>query len=259
MKEYHIIIIYSEELKRDVKIYISLPKNYNVGNKEYPVLYLNDGQILFNDYDDYNGTSWGIMDEYKKDPNSTELILIGVGSTKARTNELFPFSFEHPNSGNIVGGKAKDYMDFIVTTIIPIINQTYRTLPSPEHTGILGISVGGACALYAATNYTKYFTIFGCVSSAFAPIKIEMVELVENSDFSRVKKMYMDVGTNESDNETRRFEYIESNVEVFRILEEKIKTEKIKCETIKDSQHIEKDWAKRFPSIIKFLFSEWLN
>ncbi|MBU1020322.1 MAG: esterase family protein, partial [Firmicutes bacterium] len=71
MKEYQILILFSEELERDVKIYVSLPENYHVENKDYPVLYLNDGQILFNDYDDYQGTSWGIMEGYKANPRST--------------------------------------------------------------------------------------------------------------------------------------------------------------------------------------------
>lgn len=256
MKEYNMIITYSEELKRDVKVYVSLPKSYSEVNKSYPVLYLNDGQILFNDDEENdNIRSWGIMESYLKNPDSTELILVGIGSTKRRTHELLPFSFAHPKSGNLIGGEANNYMDFIVNSVKPIINKKYRTLTSKEHTGMLGISVGGVTSTFAATNYSDHFTIFGGMSSAYIPIREKMVELVKKTNFKSVKKMYLDVGTNESPNEKTSLAYVESNTEIFNELKEKIDSEKLKFEIIEGSQHSEDDWEKRLPSIIEFMFS----
>lgn len=256
MKEYNILIMYSKELDRDVKAYISLPDSYDKNDQCYPVLYMNDGQVLFKDYDDYNGQSWGIMESYKNNPSLPEVILVGIASGVTRNDELFPFSFENSRSGKLMGGKAKGYMDFIVNTLKPVINDKYRTLSTAKNTGILGISVGGVCATYAATSYTKHFSIFGCLSNTYIPVRSKMVELIKESDFSKVNKMYLDVGTNESKNENVRIGYLESNEEVYNVLKEKIDLEKIEFRIIKDSQHIEEDWDKRFPSIIEYLFSE---
>lgn len=256
MKEYSILIMYSKELERNVKVYISLPDSYDKKDKCYPVLYMNDGQILFKDYDDYDGESWGIMESYKNNPSLPEVILVGIASGKARIDELLPFSFKNSGSSKLYGGNAKDYMDFIVDSLKPAINDKYRTLRAAKNTGILGISVGGVCATYAANNYTDHFSVFGCMSSAYIPVRTKMVELIKKSDFSNVKKMYLDVGTNESENEIARLGYLESNEEVYNTLKEKIDLEKLKFRIIKDSQHIEEDWDKRFPSIIEYLFSE---
>ncbi|XMB67519.1 alpha/beta hydrolase-fold protein [Mycoplasmatota bacterium zrk1] len=253
MKEYSVLIMYSKELDRDVKVYVSLPKSYFETDKYYPVLYMHDGQILFNDLEDYNGKSWGIMESYKNNPNLPELILVGIASGDTRNDELLPVSIDN-NNGKFIGGKANDYMDFIVNKLKPIINKKYRTLKSSENTGILGVSLGGVCSTYAATNYSEHFTIFGCVSNAYIPIRKDMIGIIKKSDLSRVKKMYLDVGTKESENEKGRIAYLESNKEVFDVLKEKLGSERIKFEVINDAQHIVADWEKRFPNIISYLF-----
>ncbi|AIO19091.1 Putative esterase [Candidatus Izimaplasma bacterium HR1] len=255
MKEYTVIITYSEELERDVKVYVSLPDNYHNSDKSYPVLYMNDGEILFNDYDGYTGKSWGIMESFKTDPSSPEVVLVGIMSAEVRNNELFPFTFKSRKSDAVFGGKAKDYLDYIVNTLMPVINKKYRVLTTPDKTGILGISVGGVCSMYAATSHSEHFKLFASISSALRPNYNEMVELMEESDFSNINKMYLDVGTNESPNENVSKLYVDTNQTIANILKDKTHPDKIKFELIEGSQHIEEDWDKRFPSIIKYLFN----
>ncbi len=256
MKEYSILIMYSKELERDVKVYISLPKNYFETDELYPVLYAHDGQVLFKDYDDYNGESWGIMEKYMNDPDLPELIIVGIASGKTRNNELLPVSVERNKSGKFFGGKASEYLDFIVNRLKPIINKKYRVLKSPENTGIIGMSLGGVCTTYAATKYSDHFTRFGCCSTAFPPVRKEMVEIVKKSDFSNVKKMYLDVGTKESESEKGSEAYLETNKEMYGILKEKLDPERIRFEIIEGAQHDEPDWADRFPEVIKYLFKD---
>ena len=255
MKEYGVLIIHSKELDRDVQVYISLPKNYVETDEHYPVLYMHDGQILFNDYDNYHGTSWGIMESYFKNPNLPKLILVGIASSETRDEELLPVPVDFNHTGKLSGGKANDYLDFIVHTLKPIINKNYRTLQSPEHTGMLGISLGGVCATYAAAKYTEHFSIFGCISNAYIPVHKDMIDIIKESDLSGIKRMYMDVGTKESEKEDISTAYLETNKEVFHILKEKLDS-KIKFEIIKDGKHKEADWEKRFPSILSYLFHE---
>lgn len=256
MKEYSVLIMYSEEVKRNVKIYISLPKNYSKEEKAYPVLYLTEGQIPFNDYNDYDGTGWGILEDFQKDETSPEIILIGVGSDSARTNELLPFSFENKRTGKLVGGHSKEYMDFLVHSLKPVIDNKYRTLVSSEHTGLLGFSIGGVCATYAATSYSEHFSLVGAVSSAFIPIREKMLELVKQSDFSMMKKLYVDVGTDESENEVRSKAWLDSNQEIFDVLKGKIDKDRFNCKVIKGGRHEEADWNARVPEIIAFLFGK---
>lgn len=252
MKEYNIMQVYSEQLKREVKIYISLPKNYKKSQETYPVLYLNDGQILFNDYDN---KGIGIMEKYLELPNRTDIILVGIASSDSRNDELFPFTFKNSRNGKILGGKANEYMDFIVNSLKPMINRKYRTLSSPDCTGFLGISVGGVTAIYAAAKYPDHFTIFAAISNALTPVLDKLLNLLKESEFSAINKMYLDVGTNESPNEDSRIAYINSNKEIYNILKEKIDYKKLKFQIVKDSKHSEEYWASRFPSIIEFLFT----
>lgn len=254
MKEYCILLLYSEELERDVKIYISLPNNYYESDQCYPVLYIHDGQIAFNDYEEYMGTSWGIMEKFKRDPNSTEIILVGIASGDTRNDELIPFSITSPKTGKSFGGKSKDYMDFIVNKLKPIINNKYRTITSSEKTGLLGISLGGVCTTYAAAEYSEHFKIFGCISSSYKPVHEKILKLLKESDLSQIEKMYLDIGTNESEVEQRRIAFLDTNKEVFEVLQEKINSDKLKVKIIEGSQHIEEDWNKRIPDIISYLF-----
>lgn len=255
MKEYSILIMNSKELKRDVKIYVYLPSDYNKTQKSYSTLYMTDGQIIFKDYDDYNGTEWGIIQDYMSLPIADELILIGIGSNENRNDELFPFSFKSRKDDSTMGGKADDTMKFITTELIPIINNKYRTIKSPERTGILGISVGGTFAMYAASKYTEFFSRFACISTASIPIQNALVKHLENCSYDNVNKLYQDVGTNESPNENARAKYVSTNQEISEVFKRKISSSKYRFDLIEGSQHIEEDWNERIGNIITLIFS----
>jgi len=254
MREYSIFKIASKRLKREVRIFVSLPKNYSSTEKKYPVLYMSDGQDLF----DYKlaswGESWGILEAYDKFTSLPELIIIGIDSDENRTDELTPFKFVEKDEPE-AGGRINDYLDFVVKTLKPHVDNKYRTLKSPKDTGIMGSSFGGVLATYAALKYTDYFTRFGCISNAYWRFQKQFAELAKNSEVSNVKKLYMDVGTKEArDVKTQSF-YIESNQEIYDILKEKILPENIRFKIIKRGKHSAKNWRKRFPHIIDFLFN----
>ena len=120
----------------------------------------------------------------------------------------------------------------------------------------MGPSFGGLSSTYAAVKYSDYFSRFGCVSNAYYPIQSAIEDLIKKSDFSKVKKFYMDVGTKEENDEDAREKYIVSNQVIFEILSEKIVPEKLKFKVIKDAIHNESAWEKRFPEILKFLFKD---
>lgn len=258
MKEYRIITMYSKELEREKRIFVSVPNGYETSEKSYPVLYMHDGQNLFDDLTAYMQRSWRILDIYENHKNLPEVIIVGIESDSIeRADELIPFKFTYL-SGETAGGKANEYLDFIVNQVKPFINEKFRTLVSAENTGIMGSSFGGVNSMYAALTYGAHFSRFGCVSSAllFGEFYTRMKEMIPTVSFDFVQKFYMDVGTKETEELDRSKAYIATNKELFGILKERMTDSKLRFNLVKDGMHNEAAWEKRFPDIIKFMFND---
>lgn len=150
--------------ERTVRLY--LPPDYAASTKRYPVLYMHDGQNLFDDATAYAG-EWGVdetLDSLAK-TRGLELIVVGVdnGGDK-RMTELNPW--DHARFGK---GEGAQYMEFIVKVVKPMIDATYRTLPGRETTGIMGSSMGGLISHYAILQYPQVFSKAGIFSPAYWP------------------------------------------------------------------------------------------
>ena len=256
MKEYKEFTIKSKELSREVKVSIYLPKSYDNSAKLYPVLYMHDGQNLFDNKLASYGKSWGIIEAYNNNPDLPEIIIVGIDSVDTRAEELVPFVFKQMSDGALHGGNSDNYYEFVTKTLKTFIDEKYRTLNDANNTGIMGSSYGGLSSTYAALKYSDYFTRFGCVSNAYMPVINEMENLIKESSFSTVKKFYMDVGTKESESDQQCKYYITINKSVYSLLQEKIEPSKLKFEIINDAIHNEAAWEIRFPEIIKFLFND---
>ena len=251
MREYRVLEMDSQELKRKVKLFIYLPKSYEQNDRFYPVVYMHDGQNLFDDQLAYKG-SWKIL-ESMEDSSMPELIIIGINSTTTRADELLPLTFE--NEGKTIGGHAKQYYKFLISELKPMIDLRYRTFKSAKYTAVMGSSFGGVSSLYAATHYNNFFSRFGCLSNAHYVLGEPFYDLIKESDLSKVRKIYMDVGTNESSGDSISSEdYVKSNEKLYEILKEKLPEDDLLFAIIKGAKHEEDAWAKRFKDIIKFLF-----
>jgi predicted alpha/beta superfamily hydrolase len=251
MREYRVLEMESEKLHRVVKIYIYLPKSYDHNDRFYPVVYMHDGQNLFDDSIAYKG-SWKIL-ESMEDASMPELIIVGINSTNTRSDELLPLSFDF--DGEIVGGHADDYYQFILSELKPMIDLRFRTFKSAKYTALIGSSFGGVSSLYAAIKYHNFFSRFGCVSNAHYVLGQPFYDLLEDGDFSKVRKMYLDVGTEETSGASiSSEEYVSSNEKLYDILKERLPEEDIHFEIFEGAKHDEDAWSKRFKDIIKFLF-----
>ncbi len=133
------------------QIWIYLPKDYHVSRKRYPVLYMHDAQNLFDKSTSYAG-EWGI-DEYL-DSIQAQIIVVGIehGNEK-RIAELTPWL--HPK---YQGGAGDQYLDFIVHTVKPYVDTTYRVKKRRKHTAIGGSSLGGLISFYALDYYSAIFS-----------------------------------------------------------------------------------------------------
>ena len=263
MKEYSVLFFDSKELGREVHVYVMLPNSYHKSEKRYPVLYMHDGQNLFDEKIGYGNMTWGILDTYIENPKLPEVIIVGIeNGGPQRSNELVPFHFNfaelgYPKFGDqLLGGKTDDYLSFIVNDVKPYIDKTYRTYKSAKNTAIMGSSFGGVCSTYAAFEYGEYFSRFGCVSNAYYVIQKEMENLAKNSNLDHVKKLYMDTGTKEDSTAIESQNYIDSNQAMFDIIKEKVDYKKIRFEIVKDAVHNEDAWRDRFADIITFLFND---
>lgn len=136
-------------------IWVYLPPDYDKSNTSYPVLYLQDGQNLFEDSTSFIG-EWHIdetMDSLYKLGDSG-CILVGIeNGQENRLNEYMPH--KHEKYG---GGQGDAYVNFIISTLKPLIDSTFRTKPEAEFTGIGGSSLGGMISFYAATKHPDVFS-----------------------------------------------------------------------------------------------------
>lgn len=257
MREYRVIDVYSDELKKIKKIYLYLPQNYETSDENYPVLYMHDGQNLFDDQTAYHKRSWRILEELEaREDWKNRLIIVGIQSDNQRTDELVPYDVTFEGDKNVYGGKANQYLDFISYTLKPYIDQRFRTLKDPYNTAIMGSSFGGVNSFYAALQYHHIFGRFGCVSNAFHYGFFDKIKKdLSRSDISSIYKMHLDFGTKESSNGIENQGYIDSNKEIYELVLKQLHDHQVRLVVVEDGKHHERDWQKRFIDIISYLFT----
>lgn len=146
---------------RTLRVY--LPEEYGAGRR-YPVLYLQDGQNLFDPSNAFLGQHWHLhltLDELVRHRHVEPLILVGIDNAGVqRIEEYTPTrSAAHGH-----GGKARRYCQMLVREIKPLVDSHYRTLPDSGHTGLGGSSLGGLLTLYAGLRFPRVFGRLGVMS-----------------------------------------------------------------------------------------------
>lgn len=152
------------QLNRTRGIWIYLPPDYDSEDYYYPVLYMHDGQNLFEDTTSYMG-EWGVDETLDSlfDDGYEVPIVIGINNGgMLRIEELTPWANEKYG-----GGMGDRYMRFIVETLKPEVDKRYRTLPEAEHTAIMGSSLGGLISFYGGMKYNNTFKKIAAFSPTF--------------------------------------------------------------------------------------------
>jgi predicted alpha/beta superfamily hydrolase len=235
--------IEAKQLKSIKKIWVYLPENYNTSTKKYPVIYMHDGQNLFDSKTSFVG-EWNVDETL--DSINAQVIVIGIeNGGENRIDELTPFA--HPK---YKGGNADAYLDFIVNTLKPEIDLKYRTKTSAKNTAIFGSSLGGLVSFYAALKYPDIFGKVGCFSPSFWFCRKDLNKLMaQTKEFDT--KIYFLCGDNEGDDDViRDMESVEKWVNTKRC-ECKKKNKKV---IIKGGQHNEKLWRENFEKAYLWLF-----
>lgn len=239
---YHKNLTYEGLQNRDVTVW--LPPNYErETEKYYPVLYVNDGQNVF----DPKTSTFGIDIGYDEAADSLinnnlieQIIIVAINNTSDRYQE---YSY---------GEKGELYMKFIVHKLKPMIDSLYRTKPDRKNTAVTGASMGGLISLMLLWEYNDIFSKAVCVSPAFKVREFNYIPFIEEYTTNKKDlKLYISNGGLGIDS------VLQSGIdETIYVLEGQgyLLGEDIILKVYPEDEHNENSWARRIPEQLQFLF-----
>ncbi|PKP14987.1 MAG: alpha-dextran endo-1,6-alpha-glucosidase, partial [Bacteroidetes bacterium HGW-Bacteroidetes-23] len=155
---------YMPQLDRNRRIWLYLPPDYQTSTKNYPVLYMKDGQNLFDNLTSFSG-EWQVDETLNTLFNQGDYGAIVVGIDNGlgeRQNEYSPWV-----NAQYGGGQGDEYMEFIAETLKPYIDENFRTRTEPQFNALIGSSLGGLIATYGVCEYPNLFRKLGSFSPAY--------------------------------------------------------------------------------------------
>jgi predicted alpha/beta superfamily hydrolase len=178
--------------RRDILVYV--PASYDKSDKPYPVLYMHDGQNLFDPATSFAG-EWGVDSALARAPRKgRRAIVVGIPNAGLdRIREYSPFI-----DAKIGGGMGDAYLDWLEGTVKPLVDERYRTIRSAEGTGIGGSSLGGLISLYAFFRPPARYGFTAVLSPALWFGDRRIFRFVESAGYVR-GRIYLDVGTREGE------------------------------------------------------------
>jgi predicted alpha/beta superfamily hydrolase len=234
------------QLKRKRRISALLPHDYHQSDKRYPVLYLKDGQNLFDEHAPFG--NWAIDKSLEKlaAEGMGDLIVIAIDhGGEERITEYLPYF-----NASVGNGQGELYLKFMEETLIPYVNRKYRTLQGSEHTGIGGSSMGGLISLYAGLNYQRLFSKV-MVFSPSLWIAPRIFQQAENFSPNLPIYLYIYAGGKESANHMPNVHRLRNtltsgNKNFANIV--------LHVSLNPDGTHSEEWWRKEFPKAVKWLY-----
>ena len=262
----------------DRNVDIWLPESYTQG-KDHPVLYMHDGQMLFDASQTWNGQAWNVHEVLTNLENDIQPLPIVVGiwnNAAARHANFVPQkvvdNYATPKLDSILrftmSGEQKlftekpnadAYLKFLVEELKPHIDATFNTKSDVANSFIAGSSMGGLISLYALLEYPEVFGGAACLSTHW-PVVFYVEDnpfpetiasyLSDNSQALRGKKLYLDRGTKTLDS---LYELGQNSIDSI-IDAAKIDGLIWKSEIFDGAEHTENDWNKRLDIPLRFLF-----
>lgn len=233
------------QLNKTRRVWALLPHDYETSNLNYPVLYLQDAQNLFNENAQYG--NWeidkklAVMAEY----NIGKIIIIAVEhAEKERIKEY--------NVGNTVlgNGQGKKYIRFLTDTLKPFIDENFRTKSDRENTGIGGSSMGGLVSIFSGIMYPEVFgklMIFSPSLWVVPKIKLSFLDIDEPQD----TRVYLYAGGDESETMIDHVTNFKNRLLKKEGFADKMK---IRISINMAGKHNERYWSDEFPKAIEWLY-----
>lgn len=190
--------IFSPELNETIRIDVWTPDGYTA-SKLYPVIYMHDGQNLFDANSTWNHQAWeidSVLGSLIADKKVRPAIVVGIHSVDTtRIGDLMPERVVEMTPPGEVRDfidrmcrgqyRADEYLSFIVNTLKPIIDDKFSTLTDCKSTSIMGSSMGGLISIYGLSEYSEVFGVAVCMSTHWTGA------IGDNTDFPTAMKYYL--------------------------------------------------------------------
>ncbi len=235
-------------LNKKRRIWIYLPPNYHESFERYPVLYMHDGQNLFDANTSYSG-EWEVDESLDElfDEKGIKIIVIGIDNAgEERIDEYTPWKLNGFDSNP----QGEAYINFIKQTLKPYVDENFRTLSDPKNNGIMGSSLGGLISHYAVLKYPETFGFAGVFSPSFemAP---KSFPFTKNHSQVKSSKIYYMSGDSESENMDLLMKKM-----VKQMKASGFPSSNIKSKVVAGGKHNEKLWKEEFKDAITWLLEK---
>jgi predicted alpha/beta superfamily hydrolase len=242
---------HSAILPDDRCISVYLPPQYlTEPARRFPVLYLHDGQNLFDPRTAYiPGRTWragSTADELALSGRAVPLILVGVANTGLRRMA----EYTPTRDFRMGGGEGLRYGRLLIDELKPFIDRTFRTLPDAQTTGLGGSSLGGLITLFLGLQHPEVFTRLAVLSPSVWWDHRSILSFVSGTDPKPDLRIWLDIGTAEGARHVRDTELL------CRMLQKRGWTlgQDLRCSIVPGALHDEDAWAARFDQVLTFLF-----
>ena len=232
------------------RLYVYLPRGYNRSDERYPVIYMFDGHNVFYDSHATYGRSWRMKEYLER--SGAKVIVAAIECNpegNRRINEYSPWSFDAGRFG-FMEGQGRQTMEWIVNSLKPMIDGTYRTLPGREHTMIAGSSMGGIMSLWAAVEYNEVFSRAAALSPSLWLKPGNMAEAIRAKELIKPTRVYLDMGGKEAEGRGQL---------ITAMFEDAKRLSRAGAETaarvVPGAEHNEAAWEKRIPVFMDYLLN----
>jgi predicted alpha/beta superfamily hydrolase len=253
---------HSKHLDNDRRLLVWLPPGYErEKERRYPVLYMHDGQNVFDAATSFTRAEW------EADETTTRLIaegkirpiiVVAIENNAARVNEYTLTRDEQFRGGVGAGGNGAAYLKFVAEEVKPFVDRTYRTKTEGADTAVAGSSLGGTISLELCRAYPQMFGACAALSPAAWWNHDELLNRYErDTAWMKETRFWIDIGTLEGDG-PKHEEYVDGVRRLERILKNAGLTadRDYAVRIIEGGQHEERAWAKRFDQVLVFLFGQ---
>lgn len=235
--------------ERDIIVYV--PAGYDLEpGRRYPVLYMQDGQNLFDPATSYvPGKPWRMDQSAEvsiREGRVEPLIIVGIyHAGEKRVDEYAP-----TKDAKRHGGKAAKYLRALTEEIKPFIDKNYRTLPGANNTGIGGSSLGGLFTLYAGLQCPEVFGKLSAMSPSAWWDKRLIIKMYEEAEPKPRLSIWLDIGTKEGLDTLEDIRRLRDTLQARGWID----GNDLKYFEARDAAHEETAWAERVGPMLEFLF-----
>ena len=232
---------HSYVLNNEREIFVWIPNEYHLYDKEYPLLIIHDGQNVFHPGESMSGSEWNLDESATEMINNKEIepiIMVGVSNTKDRSLEYNPFL------------SGKSYGVALTKELLPELRKQYNI--SNQGIGSMGASMGGLISLYLGWELNSVFSMASCLSPAFIYNDFDYVSFLEKTDVPKNLKLSIVNGTEDLD------ATLQIGVEKFidQLTERFFPKNNLLFWIAKEQSHNEVAWAQQSKRILKWMYKK---